>query len=89
MFPRATATDDSGIPPTITYSTTTPGVTFFEGGTGILANNIQQAGTIPVTVTATDNNNNVATSTFDLTIACKSVQFNKWLKGYIVKNIFS
>ena len=75
IFPSATATDDSGIPPTITYSTTTPGVTFLESGTAILANNIQQAGTIPVTVTVTDNNNNVVTSTFVLTIACKSIQF--------------
>ena len=72
-FPRATATDNSGIPPTIAYSTTTPGVTFLEGGTNILASNIQQAGTIPVTATATDNNNNQASCTFNLVIVGKSV----------------
>ena len=67
-FARATATDDSVIPPTITYSTTTPGVTFFDGGTSILAENIQEAGTIPVTATATDNNGNQAFCTFNLVV---------------------
>ena len=72
-FNRATATDDSGITPTITYSTTTSGVQFLEGGTQILASNIQQAGTIPVTATATDNNNNQASCTFNLMIESKSI----------------
>ena len=70
-FARATATDNSGIPPTIVYSTTTPGVMFLDGGTIILANNIQQAGTIPVTATATDNNGNQAFCTFNLLVVGK------------------
>ena len=72
-FNRATATDDSGITPTITYSTSSPGVTFFDGGTLILAINIQQVGTIPVTATATDNNNNQASCTFNLMIESKGI----------------
>ena len=65
QFPAATATDDSGIPPTVTYTTNT-GVQVFGGGsTTVVANNLQ-SGMTEVTATARDNNNNMATCTFNL-----------------------
>ena len=65
QFTGATATDDSGLPPTITYTTNT-GVQIFSGGsTTVIANNLQ-AGMTEVTATARDNNNNMASCTFNL-----------------------
>ena len=59
------ATDTSGIPPTISYSSNPPGVSFTQAGTSYAANNVP-AGMTTVIVTATDNANNMATCTFTL-----------------------
>ena len=67
QFPGATATDDSGLPPTITYTTSAPGVQVFPSGTNVIAVNVQP-GTILVTATARDNNGNMAECTIILTI---------------------
>ena len=84
-FPKATATDDSGIIPNITYSTAAPGVIFIEGVSVILTTNIQQDGPIPVTATATDNNGNQASCTFHLVLVGKSVYLESWHCGVITK----
>ena len=71
QFSAATATDDSGLPPAVTYTTST-GVQVFGGGsTTVVANNLQ-AGMTVVTATARDNNNNMAFCTFSLNIICKT-----------------
>ena len=71
QFPGAAATDDSGVPLTVTYITNT-GVQIFGGGsTTVVANNLQ-AGMTVVTATARDNNNNMVSCTFDLNINSKT-----------------
>ena len=65
IFPQAVATDTSGIPPTVSYSSNPPGVSFTPAGTSYVANNVP-AGMTTVIVTATDNANNMATCTFTL-----------------------
>ena len=69
-FNGATATDDSGVTPTIQYTSNPIGVTFLEQNANVvLAINVGIGRTI-VTATATDGNNNMATCTFFLTVTC-------------------
>ena len=72
-FPGAIATDDSGITPMITYSTPTPGVLLLGSDTTVLATGIQQDSIIEVTATASDNNNNQASCTFNLDVNGKNI----------------
>ena len=68
-FAPAAATDNSGIDPTITYTTLSSGVTFSQGAGIVTAYNAGVGQTI-VTVTATDGSNNVAFCTFTVSYRC-------------------
>ena len=77
IVPKAQATDNSGIAPTIQYSTVTPGVIIFDSpASTIFASNVPIGVTI-VTVTATDQANNMATCTFTLTVSGESVGWSR------------
>ena len=75
-LPGATATDDSGITPTITYTSSTPTVqvlTQAGQNTALVSNlNLPTVGsTETVTATATDNNGLTAMCTFQITATSK------------------
>ncbi|XP_072051852.1 hyalin-like [Amphiura filiformis] len=66
---QAQATDNSGINPTIGYTTPNPGVSIFDNAVGsVFVNNVPVGVTI-ITVTATDGFNNMAMCTFTITIS--------------------